>query len=350
MITLRLAKDAPIGKKIVSKNANLIYPNNSTLATFVLWEKANPATQWSLIFKAMPQSVSNFPLFYTEEEKKLLTGSHFLRTIEELRNDMQHDYKQICEVAPEFAKVATLEDFMKTRTLVNSRIFGTIVNGVDDDAIVPYADMFNFKYGNDNTHWAYSDEAKGFFVKAKSIINKGEEIYVYYGNKPNYNFLQFYGFVIENNDNDIATLEVDIPESDPLKGFKEDTLEVSQFPKILHIMDTANHKRFAKAISYMRYVAFNGTKAELESIRIKCTEKPKSKKNDFRALNLEPISKENEEMALNLLKKVCEETLAKYPETYENDLELLKKPTLTFNEKNCILYRSSEKKVSFADG
>ena len=54
---------------------------------------------------------------------------------------------------------------------------------------------------------------------------------------------------------------------------------------------------------------------------------------------------ENEIMALKLLKKFCMERLSKYPETYEEDLELLKKPTLTFNERNCILFRSSEKKV-----
>jgi len=52
---------------------------------------------------------------------------------------MEKDYTRICKVAPEFAKVATLEDFMRTRALVNSRIFGTKIDGEENDSIVPYA-------------------------------------------------------------------------------------------------------------------------------------------------------------------------------------------------------------------
>ena len=57
------------------------------------------------------------------------------------------------------------------------------------------------------------------------------------------------------------------------------------------------------------------------------------------------ISIEDEIKALNLLKKVSIETLAKYPNSYEEDLELLKKNDLTYNERNCIILRASEKNV-----
>jgi hypothetical protein len=52
---------------------------------------------------------------------------------------MEKDYKRICEAAPEFASFGKLEDFMRTRALVNSRIFGTKIDGVEDDSIVPLA-------------------------------------------------------------------------------------------------------------------------------------------------------------------------------------------------------------------
>ncbi len=51
---------------------------------------------------------------------------------------MEKDYKIICGAAPEFARFS-LHDFMKTRALVNSRIFGTKVDGEDNDSIVPFA-------------------------------------------------------------------------------------------------------------------------------------------------------------------------------------------------------------------
>jgi hypothetical protein len=56
---------------------------------------------------------------------------------------MEKDYKRICAAAPEFASLASLEDFMRTRALVNSRIFGTKINGTEDDSIVPFAGISN---------------------------------------------------------------------------------------------------------------------------------------------------------------------------------------------------------------
>jgi hypothetical protein len=81
IITLTMAKNTSIGKKITSSGTFLIYPNNSTLATYVLLERANPHTKWKYMIDAMPKSVSNFPIFFTEEEKSLLKGSQFLRTL-----------------------------------------------------------------------------------------------------------------------------------------------------------------------------------------------------------------------------------------------------------------------------
>ena len=130
IITLKMAKEAHIGKKIIENDANLIYKNNSTFSTYVLWEMANPKTRWKLFFKSLPKSVASFPVFFTEEEKKLLTGSHFLKAIDELKEDMKWDYDKICEAAPEFQKVASLEDFMRIRELINSRIFGTKIGEI----------------------------------------------------------------------------------------------------------------------------------------------------------------------------------------------------------------------------
>jgi len=82
MITLKMAKQTAVGKKVQDNGISLIYPNNSMLSTFVLLELANPKTIWTYLFKALPKSVSNFPIFFTKEEKQLLEGSQFLRTFQ----------------------------------------------------------------------------------------------------------------------------------------------------------------------------------------------------------------------------------------------------------------------------
>eukprot|EP01022_Parablepharisma_sp_SALTPOND_P019559 TRINITY_DN3361_c0_g1_i1.p1 TRINITY_DN3361_c0_g1~~TRINITY_DN3361_c0_g1_i1.p1 ORF type:complete len:583 (-),score=90.94 TRINITY_DN3361_c0_g1_i1:4775-6523(-) len=348
MITLKMAKQSPVGKKLVDKKANLIYPNNSFLSTFVLYEAANPKSPWRLFFSTLPKSVSTFPIFLTEAEKALLAGSPFLRGIEELKQDMKHDYKQICKAAPEFSKIATLEDFMRTRALVNSRIFGISIEGEDNDSIVPYADMFNFKHGCDMTTWAYSDEAKGFVVKSKENIKAGEEIFVYYGNKPNWNFFQFYGFVIDNNEKDEILLEVLFLLDDPLSTLKESLLDcIKEEPQKLKLRETASNKKFSKAISYLRYIAYNDTAEQLKEIKKKCdiVQEEKGETVHFTAFEIPPISATNEERALEMLKKLCEKNLARYPQSYEYDVEALKNPGLSYNERNCIIFRKGEKRV-----
>ncbi len=138
IVTVWMAKQTEIGAKLATREVPLIYPNNSLLSLFVLMEQAKSESKWHTVFEGFPKSVSNFPLFFTEEEKKLLIGSPFLTTVEELRKDMGKDYALICETAPEFARFS-LEEFMRIRTLVNSRIFGIRVDGAENDSIVPFA-------------------------------------------------------------------------------------------------------------------------------------------------------------------------------------------------------------------
>ena len=42
---------------------------------------------------------------------------------------------------------------------------------------------------------------------------------------------------------------------------------------------------------------------------------------------------------------MSEEALAAYPQTLEEDMEILRRDNLTFNERNCVLFRSGEKEI-----
>lgn len=179
---------------------------------------------------------------------------------------MKKDYDRICKAAPEFFGIATLEDFMRARALVNSRIFGTTIDKVSDDSIVPFADMFNYKYMADMTNWTFSAEKNAFLVKAKQHINAGEEIYVYYGNKPNSNFFQFYGFVIEDNENDEVILKFSINPDDKLRTEKMEILKKSsseiKFKTTIKIED----KKFDELMSYLRFINFEGDAMTLKNV------------------------------------------------------------------------------------
>ena len=74
---------------------------------------------------------------------------------------MEKDYKEIWNAAIEF-KNFTLKDFMEARTLVNSRLFGIKVNNVDDDWVVPMADMFNYSHIISHTSWKFNPTTNRF--------------------------------------------------------------------------------------------------------------------------------------------------------------------------------------------
>lgn len=57
------------------------------------------------------------------------------------------------------------------------------------------------------------------------------------------------------------------------------------------------------------------------------------------------ISKRNERKVWIRIKAMSEEALARYPNTLEEDYEILKRTDLSFNESNCTLFRSGEKEI-----
>lgn len=85
LITLTTARQSKVGTQILAKNTPLIYPNNSLLSSYLLYEQANPSLSWKLLVEGFPKNVSNFPIFFGESEKKLLAGSHFLSKFGEMR-------------------------------------------------------------------------------------------------------------------------------------------------------------------------------------------------------------------------------------------------------------------------
>ena len=145
---------------------------------------------------------------------------------------------------------------MKTFTIIKSRVFGTKINKESNDFIVPYADMFNYKYKSDMTHWSFSTETNSFHIKAKENIELGSEIYVYYGNKSNSNFLLFYGFIIEDNENDDIYLTFSINPKDPLGESKMIMLNKKSSEEVFRLTMKIETKQFQQMMSYLRFITF----------------------------------------------------------------------------------------------
>jgi hypothetical protein len=115
------------------------------------------------------------------------------------------------------------------------------------------------------TYWTYDELSKGFVVKAKENIKSGEEIYVYYGNKPNSSFFLFYGFVVEDNVNDDATLNCSRVGEDALKEAKQELVGRKYLECNFRVSRSPDDCKFQKFLSYLRFVKFNESEEQVYS-------------------------------------------------------------------------------------
>ena len=138
--------ESPIGKKMFDAGLRktLISPKHSFLTTFVLQEKRKEKTEWTHFIEILPKNMTNFPIFFTPEEKEYLKGSPFLDQVEEKIEDIKKDYDSICEAVPEY-KQFPIKEFSEIRMMVSSRIFGINIKNLKTDGFVPMADMLNHK-------------------------------------------------------------------------------------------------------------------------------------------------------------------------------------------------------------
>jgi hypothetical protein len=65
-------------------------------------EKRKQNSKFFKYIDILPKGFTNFPIFYTDEEKALLKGSPFQQMISEKIRDISLDYNLICEEVPEY--------------------------------------------------------------------------------------------------------------------------------------------------------------------------------------------------------------------------------------------------------
>ena len=78
----------------------------------------------------------------------------------------------------------------------------------------------------------------------------------------------FYGFVVENNENDLVPLSLDMHGADPLLETKRDLLDIECSPRKLKVNEGTDDVRFDKLISYLRFVEYEGSHLYLQTVII----------------------------------------------------------------------------------
>jgi histone-lysine N-methyltransferase SETD3 len=239
IITLEMAKAAPIGAKMVAANVHLISPKHCWLSTFLLQEKKKgPESYWWPYLQVLPKHCNSFPIFFTDEEKHYLKGSPFLDQVNEKIDDIQEDWDTIANVAEEF-KEYSIHEFSIARMTVSSRIFGMDIGETKTDGFVPYADMLNHRRPR-QTSWTYCNKRNGFIIDALEDIPRGSTVMDSYGKKCNSRFLLNYGFINLGNDANEYPLKLELSQADPAYSAKMSLLNSHESKSIRCEADVGN--------------------------------------------------------------------------------------------------------------
>ena len=149
-------------------------------------------------YDILPTSLTHFPVFWDNTDNTYRTrcdamGSNFHAMVEQRRNQIDSEYKTLCNIYASFATMCSPLHYKRLRTLVGSRNFGVTIRGQKASALVPFADMLNHSDQPD-VSWSFEDDLDAFCMRAVGAIPVGKEVTDSYGHKPSSTRLLYYGF------------------------------------------------------------------------------------------------------------------------------------------------------------
>lgn len=250
------------------------------------------------------------------------------------------------------------------RMIVASRIFGVTIDKVKTDAFVPLADMLNHKRPRETT-WYYSDNLQGFVIESCEDIPRGSPVHDSYGKKCNSRFFLNYGFINVPNDGNEVPLKLALDEQRPHHQAKLALVNGRHACQWFRVVDNLTDAGMLEMLSWARFIVFEdegpthlyiAKNEKVLEVRKKREERKKEDSEEdsddaldladvFKGHNVKPYNIQNECAAWQLLKDAAIEAAGRYPQTLEEDVELLKSEDLTMNQRNCVLFRLGEKEL-----
>ena len=286
-IRLDLAKKSKIGKIFdESLQIKLSSPVHCILEVFLLMEslkrtnkkKKKEISNWDYYFNFLPSSLISFPIYFNDEEMKLLEKTQFYNKVLKKKEKLKKDYDLICEKYSKLKKKNYYSSFCYFREIVSSRIFGVTMNGKQNYIIVPFADLMNHRRYK-RVEYFYDDNQNAFCVKAIKDLRPDLEVCACYGRKSNARFLLNYGFTMAKNEDDEIKVVLSLKEND--KNYMEKVKILGNSTNKFYLVKNCRDEESLLFFACVRLMEFEGNCKNVN---------PKS-----------PINIENE---LNMLKKV----------------------------------------------
>jgi hypothetical protein len=192
---------------------------------WLLIEKQNEKSPWKPYIDVLPASFPEQLSEWTEEELAQLQGTGLAEATASLKKVLAANFESVNEklVKPYIPTLSlTLERYTWAYYVCISRSWTLEINGEKDTTLIPLADMFNHQpgvsVGDLNADGTY------FSFNASRAFATGEQLYVNYGRKSNYELMFNYGFAVENNVDDSLTLHFSLKSTNLVQSIVEPLL------------------------------------------------------------------------------------------------------------------------------
>lgn len=329
ILTSEAARESVARRKIASSWIELLGAQ-SCLAAYLIEERRQPRSFWCPYLDTLPLSFPNVPVYFDESELALLKGSFTLEKIEDRKCSLREDFESLRQSVPGFSH--SYSEFTWAHVAVTSRNFGLEVHGRSVQALVPMADLLNHAAPRE-TAWGFDDDSGAFRMTALKNFGPGEAVHDSYGRKCNSRFFVNYGFVLPDNPDNEAVINLPAPTCDHRFYDLLTFLGGRSQGGGCRFQVSVDYERAGPLLSYLRLLCADGD----ENVTLPGLAGP--------TIAVPPISRRNEAAALEALQNACAVTLRDFDTTLGEDEELLRSQSLTPNERNAIVVRQGEKRV-----
>ncbi|XP_050344540.1 actin-histidine N-methyltransferase [Nymphalis io] len=198
---------------------------NITLALFLLLEKSNPDSFWKPYIDFLPEKYSTI-LYFTSDELAELRPSPVFESSLKLYNSIARQYAYFYNkihtldvpVLNNLKEIFSYENYRWAVSTVMTRLNNIQIEDRPTTAFIPLWDMCNHEHGKITTD--YNKELNRGECYALRDFQRSEQIFIFYGARPNADLFLHNGFVYPQNQHDSLSLALGVSSSDPLREAK----------------------------------------------------------------------------------------------------------------------------------
>lgn len=340
--------------KIVSLIASM---PNIGLAFYLIIERLKANSFWKPYFDVLPDRYSTVMYFTPTELQELKGSSALAPALNQIKNIarqyaiLYQIYHTITEEAQDDISRLMQEKFTydlycwAVSTVMTRQNLIPIVTSVETEksdvpitkpALIPFWDMANHANGHITT--SYNLELKQVESYSLAAYKKGEQIFIYYGNRSNTDLLVHNGFVFQNNQDESINIHLSLSTADKLFTERSQLLEKLGIPVSgnLTVMPAPIFIS-PKLLAFARI--FNMTKEQLD----KWDEKENV--NDLLQLDC-ALETESESKSWSFLYNRLNLLLRMFPTTIEEDQVLLQNSVKIGHHRSMLInFRIIEKTI-----